>query len=38
MNKKMVFSVLAAAVLAFSGIAQAAGELEHVQLGELYQP
>jgi len=38
MNKKMVFSVLAAAVLAFSGIAQAAGNLNIYNWGNYTNP
>ncbi|MDH3799720.1 MAG: extracellular solute-binding protein [Desulfobacterales bacterium] len=38
MNKKMVFSVLTAAVLAFSGIAQAAGELNLYNWGNYTNP
>jgi len=38
MNKKMVFSVLTAAVLAFSGIAQAAGNLNIYNWGNYTNP
>lgn len=38
MNKKMIFAVVAAAVLAFSGMAQAAGELNMYNWGNYTSP